>query len=363
MSVEMEIAFGLELELLLLDAQSHRPLLCNELKFEHLRNLVDAIDNRDVSLDGLNIKPLHVKASHYLIEGYYLTDAAMKPLDLLPKGVEIRTPIFNSIDATIDSAYLLYGRLQKALAKYHLTAGVLGHHPTAPDLDAPPNYDRHDYWQWALAVASTYGPDINISLPTSLSAGIKLDALNGKVNYYMPALVALSLYSPIYLGDLWRVDGRTGSSIRTFRRSKWAPMHYIHEKPYLRFEFKGFEMASRMEDYKAFFLFGLAILLDDKLTGTESDDIRMRDLGQVAVDGVRLDWVRTRCEAVLASADKIASDLGINGECLLEMRRRLARRWMPADDVIAEFETHHDIQKLMARLPALHRTKCKVSAG
>ena len=69
----------------------------------------------------------------------------------------------------------------------------------------------------------TYGPDVNVSVPKTLAQNIDLEDLNEKVNYYAPALTALSAASPLRQGDLWRIRGRVGKSVRTYHRSAIAP--------------------------------------------------------------------------------------------------------------------------------------------
>jgi hypothetical protein len=109
---------------------------------------------------------------------------------------------------------------------------------------------------------------------------------HARMNYYMPALIALTLDSPVAEGSLWMVDGRIGKSLRTFRRRMFAPLYYIHNRGGTWFEFKGFEMARNSEDYLGYFLLCLTMLLDEQLEGTASDEERLEQLGQIAVSGI-----------------------------------------------------------------------------
>src|SRR5205823_1793713 len=83
--------FGLEAEFLLVDAASFRPLWYHDLKFETLNAALEAIPVDDFRCDDFKIEPPHRKAHPYVVEGYHLPDPDMNPIDLLPKGVEIRT--------------------------------------------------------------------------------------------------------------------------------------------------------------------------------------------------------------------------------------------------------------------------------
>jgi hypothetical protein len=231
-----------------------------------------------------------------------------------------------------------------------LTSAIVSHHPEEVQFVAPRNYERDDYWQWALVATTTYGPDVNISLPPELIERVNREELHEKINYYMPALVALSLNSPIVAGSLWMVRKEVGKSIRTYRRSMTAPLYQIHEKPELRFEFKGFEMAERLDDYAAFFLMCLALLLDDKLRGRASDQTRIFDLRACAVMGLASEWVRTRGMQVIESAARIGSGFGFDIAPLDEMARRIEQRRLPADDMAQQFVAANcSVQELLAQ--------------
>lgn len=144
-----KFGFGVEAEYLLLD-KNFRPLFAKDLDFERLRACTDSIPATDLGCEGFNVKPLHKQANPYLIEGYYLTDEDMKPHTLLPKGIEVRTPIRSSIEETIsvlaDATERLRSRMESEFGYYLCT---ISHHPTKSNFQAAPNYRRHDYWQWA----------------------------------------------------------------------------------------------------------------------------------------------------------------------------------------------------------------------
>src|SRR5712691_11736944 len=98
--------FGLETEFLLVDANSFRPLWHPDLQFETLN-----------------------------------------PIDLLPKGVQIRTPVHSSIEECLGALKVLHSRLQHALANVGLQAVALSFHPTEVDFSGPQSKRRYDYWQ------------------------------------------------------------------------------------------------------------------------------------------------------------------------------------------------------------------------
>lgn len=332
-----DFGFGIEAEFLLVDNSSYKPFGYRDLDFETLLNIVDDIQTDDFSREGFNKKPLHNQISPYLIEGYTLTDADMKPLRLLPKGIEIRTPMSSTVESSTESLIELYARLKAKLVQSKMNTAMISYHPTEPRIDAPPNYKRHDYWQWALTATTTYGPDINISLPGEMESKVDTDRVNARVNYYAPAAIALTLASPIKEGHLWTVDGSAGKSVRTYERSKWAPIFYVHEKPSLRFEFKGFEMSTNLNDYHAMFLIGLALLLDERLIQTDSDQNRISALEALAVSGVDSEEVRERSKHLLSGAERIAKKFGLDSRSLSEFWHRLEKGQLPSDQIAETF--------------------------
>ena len=237
---------------------------------------------------------------------------------------------------------------------------MISYHPSLPRLAAPANYKRYDYWQWALTATTTYGPDINISVPAELENAIDVTRINERVNYYGPAAIALTLASPLREESLWMVDGRVGKSYRTFERSKWAPIFYIQKKPSLRFEFKGFEISSCLDDYHAMFLISLALLLDDTLDMTASDEERIVELESIAIYGIEDSVTRGRAEQVLASAEKIADKLHLPKTCLQEFWKRLRTQSIPSDAIAHTFMESNSVEKTLQTLTNFYKRDVSV---
>lgn len=344
-----EFGFGLEAEYLLIEKDGCRPLFCDKLESDDLLKLIEGIPVSEIGSDGFNIKPLHRKAIPYLIEGYYLTDDEMKPLRLLPKGIELRTPIASSINEAIETLRLLTGRLSKAIVSRDWALCSISHHPIETDFQAKRNYRRDDYWKWAMTAMTTFGPDINISVPAEIVNSIDLDALEGKINYYMPPLVALTFASPFERGKLWEIDGKKGLSVRTYKRSTCAPLFYVHREPELRFEFKGFEMPLNFEDYAAFFLTSLAILLDPALQKSASNDDRIAQLRRLAINGLGAEESEIAQE-VIRSSRRIAEQHHIPVENLSILEQRLKAHDCPSKMMIEEFLATGSIEQVLLSL-------------
>jgi carboxylate-amine ligase len=351
--IQDSFGFGLEAEFLLVEASSFRPLWHPDLRFETLNAVLEAIPVDDFQCDGFKVESPHRKPGPYVVEGYHLPDQQMNPIDLLPKGVEIRTPVRPSIEECLAAHTALHGRLQHALADIGFQAAALSFHPTQVHFSGPQNKRRHDHWQWAMAAMLTYGPDINISLPEDLTRRINFKDLNEKVNYYVPALVALTLASPLHAGTLWRIRGRIGKSVRTYHRSVVAPAVEIHPKEGPRFELKPFEMTGSLVDYRNYFLLWLTLLVDESLKGRASDETRIYDLGRIACVGLEAETVYDRASAVMDRAPRALGPWGFDCASLDSFRRRLKLGHLPSDDIVSVFERERTISGTLRHLANL----------
>jgi hypothetical protein len=348
--VSASFQFGLEVELLLVDAATYEPLWHRDLRFAVLNEILEAIDVRDVPLDGLKLEAPHRRAMPFVIEGYHVTDPDFRPIDLHPKGIEIRTPKCDSVAGAVAWLRDLHGRLKSALLPAGYRPVATPFHPREHDFEGRQNKRRYDYWQWAMEAMLTYGPDVNVGLPDALYEGLDLRALDERVNYYAPAMAALTLASPIYRGALWRSRGRVGKSVRTHLRSVVAPALEVHPREQGRFELKVFETAHRVEDYGAMLTLWLEALLDVDLPGRAESASRIYDLGEVARDGLAAETVKERAEELLTRAPETLARHGFDPGPLAVFRERLATGHLPADDVVAWFGEGRSIPALMRRL-------------
>jgi hypothetical protein len=332
---QSEFLFGLETEFILADRISFYPYWYKDLQFEKVNHFLERIPLRGIpTFENLDLEPPHKKLMPYVVEGYHLPDMNFQAIDMLPKGVEIRTPVCSSIQQCLDVFEILYSRMQESLALGGLTAVALSHHPVESYFKGPQNKRRHDFWQWAMEVMTTYGPDINIGIPNRFMAELDIEDLNAKINYYAPAMTAFSLAAPFSYGGLWKIRGQIGKSLRTYRRSIIAPPIEIHPNENNRLEFKVFDMSTRVEDYENFFYLFLTLLLDKDLTGRASNASRIYDQGGIAVRGWNLPGVSQRAQDLLKSAERTLPKCGFDPSSLFEFEERLRLQRTPADDLI-----------------------------
>ena len=346
--------FGLEAEYLLATVDEFRPLWHKDLSFSELNAALESISVEDLPpLDGLDLERPHRKQMPFAVEGYHVPDPDFNPIDLLPKGVEIRTPVCHSIEDCLRCFVLLFDRMQESFGGLGYTAVALSHHPTEHCFQGPQNKRRYDFWQWAMEVMVTYGPDINVSLPAELNDRLDPADLHAKVNYYAPAMAALSLASPLYRGDLWRIRGQVGKSIRTHRRSVIAPAIELHPEEAGRLELKVFEMTSSLDDFQGYFLLWLTLLLDDTLKGRACNQTRIYDLGQVARLGLHDEMTRMRAAEVLERAPRTIEKWGFNSDPLEGFSRRIETKRTPADSIIEQFRESGSITAVL-------RSRCRL---
>jgi Glutamate-cysteine ligase family 2(GCS2) len=344
--------FGLEGEYLLVEASSFRPLWHDDLTFCRLNALLESIHFEPLleglTLDGLELDAPHTKLMPFYVEGYGLPDAGLTTwVDLLPKGIEVRTPVCPDLASCLTVYERLYQALQTGLAGEGLRAVALAHHPTAWGFEGPQNHRRVDWWHWGEQAMTTYGPDLNLSLPEAAQSRFDWGQLQRRVNYYAPALVAFSLASPLGRGRLWENRGRPGLSLRTYRRSPFAPAVAWHPKEGGRLEFKGFDMPADRRDFLAFFLLWVWLVLDESAPGEADDQDRIYDLGAVARLGWEAPEVVERAEEALDRADGILAASGFDPSPLGQLRQRLAQRWVPADALVRQLEVDPSVSGLL----------------
>jgi carboxylate-amine ligase len=330
--------FGLEAEFLLARKSDLTPLWHKDISFTSLNSILERIPlDGTGGLEGLELEPPHRKLMPYVVEGYHVPDQDFAALDINPKGVEIRTPVASSLDECLRSFDILLARLQSALAEENLVAVALSHHPLESKFTGPQNKRRHDFWQWAMEVMTTYGPDINIAVPTALQNQLDIADLESKIDHYGPALAALSVASPFANGGLWDFRGRDGLSYRMFKRSVIAPPIEIHPDEDWRLEFKVFDMPKSTRDFRCMFLSFLGLLLTPELRGRGSKQSRIYDLGQVSRFGLKAESVSERLTELFEMAPPHLAKWGFDPSPLEHFRARLIAGRTPADDMIETY--------------------------
>ena len=345
-----QFRFGLEAEFMLADKNDFRPLWYKDVTFKTIDDLFTQISLDGIpSLEGLSAEPPHQKLMPFIVEGYGVPDAEMKIIDAYPKGIEIRTPVCQSIDQTLAVYKELYQRVRTSLATKDIVPVAISHHPVESKFSGPQNKRRHDFWMWAQEVMTTYGPDINVSFPQEITQKLfnDLETLNLKLNYYAPAMAALSLASPFFEGKPWMIKGQRGPSYRTFKRSVIAPAIELHADENFRIEFKVFEMSRDVADFEAYFHLVLGLFLSDNLKGLASNQERIYDSGAVARFGLKAQGVGAALGELFLECEKVLPKYGFSTQPLKRLHQRLERCEHIADDMLRIYDETQSIPSVL----------------
>jgi hypothetical protein len=112
-------------------------------------------------------------------------------------------------------------------------------------------------------------------------------------------------------------------------------------------------MTTREDDFHAYFLLWLELLLDDGLKGRASDQSRVYDLGAVARHGLAAETISERAGQVLNRAPKVLTRWGFDPRPLEPFHHRLETGRLPADDLIDLFQQEGSIPGVLRHLAAL----------
>lgn len=279
----MQFRYGIEHEMALLRPDGRFADFTNTT-FEELDSIIDKLPIDKSDYPSLRVGDLGIKKKRWYIEGFERFGEAGQYHKTDPKGVEIRTTIHDSIQAAVDA---LLADFEKFKAVSPFLPAAVAFNPFQTEFTPLPPLN-----QWELAHRSspeeatayihmmTYGPDVSLS-SDSLSEAQIVDA-GQKLNYYSPYIMAFSLSSPFYKGELWG-----GLSRRTYYRNGLRPSALvflkgetgqIESRPSLtqvarldaeigRIEFKAFDVCSDLDQYGSLLALVKGVILDDSLTG------------------------------------------------------------------------------------------------
>lgn len=353
-----DFKFGLEAEYLLATKDELKPLWYKDLSFKLIDEALSQISLDGIpSLEGLDPEPPHQKLMPFVVEGYGIPDKDFKVIDAWPKGIEIRTPVCHSLEEVFTVFETLYARVKTSMNSLGFTPIALSHHPTESKFSGPQNKRRHDFWLWAMEVMTTYGPDINVSFPKEISDRLfaNTEDLNLKVNYYAPAMAALSVASPFCNGKPWMIKNRPGKSFRTYRRSIIAPAIELHQNEDNRIEFKVFEMTNKSQNFYNNFLLVLALFLDENLKGRATNQERIYDSGNVARFGLEAEDVQERLHELLEAAPSILTSYGFKADSLKSVSAQLKSKLTPADHLLKLYAKNSSLTDVLREL-SFHET-------
>ncbi|GCF10621.1 glutamate-cysteine ligase family protein [Dictyobacter arantiisoli] len=216
-------AFGLEHEVALLD---HDGLYVDfaRTSFDELAAIIATLPLYQQDYPQLRLGDAGIKQKRWYIEGFERYDSNGRMTTCLPKGIEIRTTIHETIQGAVDELTESFGRLRQAASEFGFTPVLISFHPYATAFTPTPPLNTYELQrrqqspekQTAQIPMLTHGPDLNLSLSDLSTA--EIIEMGRKLTYYSPFIVPFSFSSPFYQGTLWE-----GLSVRTFIRTGARP--------------------------------------------------------------------------------------------------------------------------------------------
>jgi glutamate-cysteine ligase len=342
--------YGIEHELAVLRGGVFADFI--DLTFDELQAVVDALPLDAADYPDLRVGDQGIKRKRWYVEGYERFDDQGELVRCDPKGLEVRTRIHGSIEATVAALAADIDLLDKELARHGLTSCAIGFNPLRSAYVIDPPLGE---WERAHRIGSpeertahlhmvTYGPDLNLS-----ADGLDVIDAARKLTHYSPWLVPLSFSSPFRDGKPWG-----GLSARTHLRTGARPAALaflgpdapqIASDPSLtqparlpaevgRLEFKAFDAIGDLALYGELLSLLTGLVLDDTLPGrrTTPDGPAHR---HVATVGLADDAVHAQTGALLSAAERSLADRPADRDRLGALRERWARRESAAAVMLA----------------------------
>jgi hypothetical protein len=250
-----EMKFGIEAEYALIRPDGRFADHLNTA-FAELQPMIDALP--DYRHPELRVGDAGIRVKNWYVEGDERFDAEGRSTGMAVKGVEVRTPVFPTIEGALACLRELRAALAAELRARDWSLNAIGFNPLtasyAPDYGEWERAFHRSHFEHGFPEVSTlsYGPDLNFS-----RAGGTPDAVLETVRrltWYSPFLVPFSFSSPFAEGAPW-----DGLSYRTWKRTGPRPAALAHlagggahplvkkaDPPshHLRIEFKAFDMVA-----------------------------------------------------------------------------------------------------------------------
>lgn len=310
--------------------------------FAELQRFIDALP--DYRHPGLRVGDAGIRVKNWYVEGDERFDAEGRSTGVAVKGIEIRTPVLPSIEASIACLATLRATLQAELEPSGWRLAAIGYNPCtesyAPDYTPWERAFHASHIENALPEVSTlsYGPDFNFSCPTgSPEAAI---ATVRRLTWYSPFIVPFSFSAPFVGGQLWE-----GLSYRTFRRTGPRPAALVHlaapgdhplakradpPSQHLRIEFKAFDMVGDERLLAELFSLTVGVVLADAAALPGAADIPDQALHRrVALSGLGEERVHAEAARTVAAAKQALAAAGYPS-ALPRIEEMLATRRTPA---------------------------------
>jgi hypothetical protein len=320
----MKFQFGIEHEVAFLRPDSSFADFSNTT-YEEFSQIIDLLPEYESDGDSLRFGDLGIRRKRWYIEGIERFDEQGRMVKCIPKGIEIRTTLQNSIAGAIDELKMSFELLCRVAKPFGFSPIATSFNPTQTAFIPDPPLNVYERNRMAHSPEDrtehlpmlTYGPDLNLSvIGASTHQSI---AWAQKLTYYSPYLVPFSYQHnrPVLYGDRpW-----PGESVRTFYRTGLRPAALVFlddptallvSDPSLtkltpkpsevgRIEFKAFDSCGDFDRYAGLFALLKGLICDETLT--EMALIPDRELHQhSARKGWHCQDIRSRSQQILNAA-------------------------------------------------------------
>ncbi len=316
----------------------------------------------------LRVGDAGIRKKRWYIEGLERFSASGTLIDLLSKGIEIRTTPHLAIQDAIDELSASFQLLRGVAADAGLFPVLTSFNPYRTEFVPDPPFNAFEEtvmkaspedWTSTLAML-TYGPDFNISIQ-----GLKTDSvidIGRKLTYYSPYIIPFTYSSPFFAGGLW-----DGLSVRTFMRTGIRPATQVflansselqHTNPSLtklahtpfevgRIEFKACDTCKDFTIYAGIFALLKGLILDTTLQGRAT--LPDRALHQKSARRAFADDSIVAITTTVLEAARYALDTDEDVRLLEPLDRMLKQRATPAHSIIQAFQNTGSVEAALCQ--------------
>lgn len=332
-------------------------------KFADFDQIIAELPIFDEDYPTLRVGDAGIKKKRWYIEGFERFQDSEQVIECVPKGIEIRTSIHDSIYGAIQELTESFNLLAQTASQYGLKPVLISFNPYHAEFIPNPPLNHYEIQrrqaspekQTANIPMLTYGPDLNISMQGMTTE--KLIDVGKKLTYYSPYIVPFSFSSPFFQGQLW-----SGLSVRTFLRTGRRPaaMVFVENREDLilsfpsltkiarlpaevgRIEFKACDSCDNFAIYAGLLALLKGLILDNSLEGRSL--IPNAEQHQLSAQkGFDSEEIFTGSTQILqATSTALANDP--DAELLTPLKTLLDNKQTPAHQIIRNFQQTGNIE-------------------
>jgi hypothetical protein len=344
-----QMKFGMEAEYGLIRPDGRFADFTNT-DYAEVRSLLEALP--DYGHAELRVGDAGIRAKNWYVEGDERFDELGRPAGFAFKGVEIRTPIFETIEESVTSLRELRSMLVAEIETAGWSIVSVAFNPCTVSYE--PEYTSWERRLQARHIGNSmpqistlsYGPDLNFSRSSDSPEAV-VESVR-RLTYYSPYIVPFSFSSPYFAGVPWE-----GLSYRTYMRTGPRPAALAHladghihplvkeadpVSQHLRIEFKAFDMVSddRLLGELFYLVLGITLANDVDLPGAANEADRQLHR-KVAVSGFDDAAVHEEARRIVSLAQGALRSKGC-GQNFLLLEEMLDTRQTPAHAMRERFK-------------------------